>query len=110
MLASCPPSVYEPVAITELSPNRQMDIPLGDVRIYNILIYHSTSVTLSQGGDQGPEVFTFRTTKKKIKATTTTTTTPRNSRLEENSGGRLNRLDTGTIISVLTVIIKRILS
>ena len=33
MLASCPPSVYEPVAITELSPNRQMDIPLGDVRI-----------------------------------------------------------------------------
>ena len=34
MLASCPPSVYEPVAITELSPNRQMDIPLEDVRVY----------------------------------------------------------------------------
>ena len=28
------PSEYHPVAlVTELSPNRQMDIPLGDVRI-----------------------------------------------------------------------------
>ena len=52
-----PPSEYQPVValVTELSPNRQMDIPLGDVRIFYISALHYTvTLIIAIGWIQAP--------------------------------------------------------